>query len=41
MQIRELLGNPFDHLVRDFTKELSEEKNFELASCTILHAVKE
>lgn len=41
MQIRDLLGNPFDYLSCDFTKELSEEKNFELASCTILYAVKE
>ena len=30
-----------DYLAFNFAKELSEEKNFKLALCTVLHTVKE
>ncbi len=40
LSVRDFMGNPFDYLHASFVEELSEDKNFELASCTILHAVK-
>lgn len=40
MKVRDLVGNPIDYLGRDFVTQLSQEKNFELASATVLHGIK-
>jgi ubiquinone/menaquinone biosynthesis C-methylase UbiE len=40
MRVSELLHSPVRHLDRPFVKELSPEKNFELASATVLFAHK-
>lgn len=40
MQIGDLISNPRDHLNKSFVRELSQEKNFELASGTLLFAHK-
>lgn len=40
MKIGDLISNPEDHLNKPFVRELSEEKNFELASGTLLFAHK-
>ncbi len=40
MKVRDLVGNPIDHLNDDFVTQLSQEKNFELACGTVLHGIK-
>lgn len=40
MRIGDLISNPQDHLNKAFVRELSQEKNFELASGTLLFAHK-
>jgi hypothetical protein len=40
MRVSELLDSPAMYLDRPFVKELSPEKNFELASSTVLFAHK-
>ena len=40
MRVGELISNPHDHLNKSFVRELSQEKNFELASGTLLFAHK-
>ena len=40
MKVRDLVGNPVDYLGHDFVTQLSQEKNFELASGTVLHGIK-
>jgi len=40
MRVQDLLSEPQHYLNKDFVKNLSIEKNFELASATVLHATK-
>jgi hypothetical protein len=40
MKVADLIGNPVDYLDHDFVKNLSEEKNIELACTTALFAKK-
>lgn len=40
MKVGDLIKNPIDYLDQDFVSQLSQEKNFELASGTVLHGVK-
>lgn len=40
MQVKDLIKNPIDYLTHDFVTQLNLEKNFELASGTVLHGVK-
>lgn len=40
MRVGDLMGSPLSYLGQDFVKNLSEDKNMELASATVLHAVK-
>ncbi|MBN2701856.1 MAG: class I SAM-dependent methyltransferase [Methylohalobius sp. ZOD2] len=36
MRVKDLIGNPIDYLEKDFVKNLSKEKNHELASTTMI-----
>jgi len=40
MKVSELVKNPIDYLHQDFVTQLNQEKNFELASGTVLHGIK-
>lgn len=39
MKVSDLIKNPIDYIDQEFVTQLNQEKNFELASGTVLHGI--